>query len=80
MFCVNCGAALRDGSQFCTSCGAKAPGTGGLIVPPTPPPPDYNVESLNYINESGKMSLGCQPQSTKTAGSSSGTQTWAIWK
>ena len=52
MFCVNCGAALRDGSQFCTSCGAKAPGTGGLIVPPTPPPPDYNVEALSITSTS----------------------------
>lgn len=35
MFCVNCGAALRDGSRFCTSCGTKVAGTGVVASPPT---------------------------------------------
>lgn len=43
MLCVNinCGATLRDGAKFCTSCGTKVPDAG---VEPTPPPPDYNRE------------------------------------
>ena len=28
MFCENCGTAVRDGSEFCTSCGKKMPVIG----------------------------------------------------
>jgi hypothetical protein len=44
MFCVNCGAVLPDGAQFCTSCGTKMAGTRVVAAPPSPPSPDYNVE------------------------------------
>ena len=38
MFCVNCGGTIRDGSQFCTSCGTRAPGAGAVAAPPSPAP------------------------------------------
>lgn len=33
MFCVNCGATVRDGSEFCTSCGTKMAVTGVAAAP-----------------------------------------------
>jgi hypothetical protein len=35
MFCENCGTPVSDGSEFCTSCGAKVPVTGVAAAPRT---------------------------------------------
>ena len=35
MFCENCGATARDGSEFCTSCGTKMAVTGVAAAPRT---------------------------------------------
>ena len=35
MFCENCGTAVRDGSEFCPSCGTKAAVTGVAATPRT---------------------------------------------
>jgi hypothetical protein len=35
MFCENCGTTVRDGSEFCTSCGTKVAVTGVAVAPPT---------------------------------------------
>lgn len=43
MFCVHCGSQIRDGANFCVSCGAKtgaapaAPPAAPSVTPPTPP-------------------------------------------
>jgi hypothetical protein len=35
MFCENCGTTVRDGSEFCTSCGTKVAVRGVAVAPPT---------------------------------------------
>jgi hypothetical protein len=37
VYCVKCGTALPDGSQFCFKCGAAMPGAGGGAAAPPPP-------------------------------------------
>lgn len=42
MFCVHCGSQIRDGANFCVSCGTKlgaAPGAAPAAPPPIPTPP-----------------------------------------
>jgi zinc-ribbon domain/Domain of unknown function (DUF4177) len=35
VFCENCGTTVRDGSEFCTSCGTKVAVTGDAAAPRT---------------------------------------------
>jgi type II secretory pathway pseudopilin PulG len=57
MFCVRCGAANADGSQFCAKCGAAIGAQAGAAgTPVSPAPPAYSTthQSIGPAESSGK--------------------------